>query len=85
MNTGVSQRVLIRKKGGVREDSYAAVHMWLKTKFGKANKCEWKECKGRSKTFQWALIFGKKYEKKRENFFMLCSPCHCHYDRVLNK
>lgn len=70
---------------------YHAIHKWLVKKFGKASKCENLNCtypkrtKNRSilrlpKGFHWALLHGKKYVHKRENFIMLCNSCHRKYD-----
>lgn len=74
----------------------AAVHMWLRAKFGTANLCENKKCfyprlncKGKTvmgtKNFNWAKIRGKEYKRKRENFVMLCRSCHTSYDCSLQK
>ncbi len=75
-----------------KEDvGYGAVHMWIRRTFGKANVCENPKCvyprKNKSrevtkypKRFEWALIHGQKYEKKRENFISLCKSCHASYD-----
>ena len=59
---------------------YNGIHHWLNKKFGKACKCEHPECKGLSKNFEWSLIKGKEYERKRENYWMLCCSCHHKYD-----
>ncbi len=63
------------------EIGYGAIHVWLKVTFGKANKCENTECPNRSKIYDWALLKGKEYERKRENFIQLCRGCHIVYDR----
>ena len=67
--------------------SYGAKHKWLYKTFGKAGKCEnftsqFLEfpCKNTSKRFEWALLDGKKYERKIENFKELCHSCHKKYD-----
>ena len=60
--------------------SYLTIHKWLIRDFGKANKCEGKECRKISKCFDWSLLEGKNYERKRENFIMLCRSCHKKYD-----
>lgn len=75
---------------------YDAIHKWLGKKYGRAHKCENIGCsypkrtKNRSilrspKGFNWALIHGKKYVHKRENFVMLCNSCHRSYDLDLIK
>ena len=72
---------------------YDGIHRWLRRTFGKANKCENPKCVyPRNSThrpikiilkparFEWALIKGKSYERKRENYIMLCKSCHSYYD-----
>ena len=70
---------------------YGGIHSWLVRMFGKANKCENLLCvyprknKGgnivkMAKRFEYALMVGKKYERKRENYIMLCPSCHRKYD-----
>lgn len=61
--------------------NYQKVHSWIRYNYGKANRCENKECKVPSaKRFEWALITGKRYAKKIENFMPLCPSCHRNYD-----
>lgn len=60
---------------------YKGIHIWLNTKFGKARKCENKKCKMTSKYFDYSLLRGKKYLRKRENFWQLCRSCHKYYDK----
>ncbi len=60
--------------------SVRAVHRWINRKYGKANKCEHKNCTGESEWFEWSLLKGKKYERVRKNFWMLCRKCHTIYD-----
>ena len=60
---------------------YNSVHEWLRTQYGKADLCEIKTCAGKSKRFEWSLKKGFTCEKKRENFWMLCSACHIKYDK----
>lgn len=58
---------------------YTALHDWLRKNYGKASKCE--HCKTlNAKRYEWALIKGKKYQRKRENFIELCPKCHAKYD-----
>ena len=61
---------------------YSAIHLWLKTNFGKANKCENKTCEGKSKKYNWALKKDYRYERRRKNFIRLCCPCHMKYDEI---
>lgn len=60
--------------------SYPAFHSWMLINFGKASSCESENCSRKSKTYDWALIHGKNYDHKRENFMMLCRSCHVKYD-----
>lgn len=62
------------------EVGYHGIHKWLKLHFGKADKCESENCPRISGVFQWAKKTECKYERKRENFIMLCAPCHAKYD-----
>ena len=57
---------------------YCAIHRWLNTTFGKADRCE--NNKTHKGKYQWALIKGKKYERRRKNFKKLCAKCHAKYD-----
>ncbi len=63
---------------------YNAIHMWLSRKFGKPLFCEKCGKKGFSPNrvwnIHWALIKGKEYDQKRENFIRLCNKCHRRYD-----
>ena len=61
-----------------------AIHVWLKVNYGKADYCENKDCKGKSKNYNWAKLRNKKYERKRENFIRLCVSCHRYYDNNIN-
>lgn len=64
----------------VNFNTYMRVHYWLWSNFGKAHKCESGVCNSFSKRYEWALLRGKRYKKNRENFIMLCRPCHQKYD-----
>lgn len=60
------------------------LHSWLRTNFGKASKCENRKCNNiHPYRYEWALLKGKKYERKRENFWMLCRKCHMYYDGLI--
>lgn len=63
-----------------RSNEYIALHHWLRVQYGNADKCESQTCSGKSKKFEYALIHGKEYEAKRENFWQLCCSCHKKYD-----
>lgn len=59
---------------------YQRVHFWIWTHYGKADRCETKDCKNKPKRFEWALIKAKPLEKNIENFMQLCASCHRKYD-----
>lgn len=66
--------------------SVAGIHLWLKHTCGNPPSCEMCGLSGSKRlsdgkwSIQWALIKGKKYERKRETFWGLCSRCHRRYD-----
>ena len=69
-----------RSFGGVSCGLYNTIHPWLRNNYGKATRCENKDCKNISTNYQWSKLSNKKYEKKRENFWQLCVSCHKKYD-----
>lgn len=69
-----------RKGGPEVLVGYVAYHVWMRNNYGNASKCEYPGCKRYTKYFEWALLKGKKYEHKRENYWMLCKSCHTKYD-----
>lgn len=69
-----------RITAGISSNIYAQVHYWMYANFGLATRCESVTCNGKHKKYEWALVRGMKYEKKRENFIMLCISCHRKYD-----
>ncbi len=71
---------LSRQPRTLRGGGYQAIHMWLNKNFGKANKCENKNCPKTSKKYHHALRKGFKHEHKRENYIMFCAKCHFDYD-----
>jgi len=64
----------------LRGGGYSSIHKWLKRRYGKAFRCEDPRCNGITNLYEWALIKGKNYRHKRENFIMLCKSCHRKYD-----
>jgi len=68
------------RKHQVDPNFYARVHYWLRKEFGKADKCEMKDCSGKSSNYAYALLKGKSYECKRINFKKMCKSCHSKYD-----
>src|SRR5437879_3938997 len=70
----------VNKNGeGIRGGGYYAIHDWLRRYYRKADRCENPLCEGKSKIYHWALLKGKEYDHKRENFWKLCLPCHRKY------
>lgn len=70
---------------------YRTLHYWLEFNFGKADRCENKDCiyprnsrRGilmiKPGGYDWAKLRDKEYERKRENFTRLCKSCHLLYD-----
>lgn len=68
-------------KGGRMRGAYEVLHARLNREYGKPSKCENLDCDGMGRRFEYALIHGKNYELKRDNFIELCSKCHRRYDR----
>lgn len=65
-----------------RDKNYNHIHYWLRYNFGPASCCEELSCKKISTSYSYALLKGKKYEEKRDNFIMLCRSCHTLYDQT---
>lgn len=58
------------------------IHIWLRKNFIKKRMCEFCGFKSTHPLkIDWALIKGKEYQRKRENFMELCRSCHAKYDR----
>jgi hypothetical protein len=64
---------------------YWGIHTWLQKNYGWANKCEDKNCTHKSKTFEWAKLKDKPYQRRREYFIQLCKSYHNKYDEILLK
>lgn len=59
--------------------SYEAKHIWIRTHYGNATKCE--KCDGKNaKRFEWANISGK-YLRNIKDYMQLCPSCHRLMDR----
>lgn len=67
-------------KSGIDKNLYERIHYWLRKTFDKPTKCEGDKCNGRTTYLTYALVKGKKYEFKRENYIVLCKSCHTKYD-----
>lgn len=70
--------------------TYYGIHDWFLDHLPKPKKCE--KCgekgslnKGGKWNIQRALIHGKKYERRLENFMSLCQRCHMKYDKTMVK
>jgi len=61
---------------------YKALHGWINTNFGKANFCEFDDCRKKSSKFEWALKKGREYSRERMDYFSLCVSCHRKYDKT---
>jgi hypothetical protein len=59
---------------------YHRVHRWLIKTVGHAKFCNF--CHAKNKKYEWALLKGKDYDFKEENFVQLCIPCHRKYDQT---
>lgn len=69
-----------------KKPSYTAIHLWLRKEYGPANKCSNKiDCPKKAEVYNWCLKKGKEYERKRQNFIMLCRACHVKYDNMMKK
>ena len=81
---GEKRRLLSIPKGKnhwrYQKHNIGAIHKWLNRYYGKANKCEKEDCLKKSSYFEWSLKKGKKYLRKKNNFWMLCRKCHTKYD-----
>lgn len=67
------------KKWKGDDASYFAIHIWLKTNYGKALRCE--HCTIPSRRYEWANIRGV-YTHDRSEFMQLCTSCHQRYDKA---
>lgn len=75
-----------RQRREHRKKEYGAIqniHRWLYSHYGRPKVCEDKNCKGKSRWFDWAVKRGMPYERNRDNFLRLCRSCHRRYDGVI--
>ena len=68
----------------IEPNYYQRIHRWIRSKYGKASRCEGKNCKKISKKFNWAKKRNKIYAKNIKSFFQLCRSCHAKYDLTEN-
>ena len=60
---------------------YHRLHYSLRTKHGKANRCDFKDtCNQKSKAYGWALKKGNNYSDNPNDYYQLCKSCHSKYD-----
>lgn len=59
--------------------TYFSQHDWIRYHYGKANKCENKNCKNKCKYFEWANISGV-YIRDISDYKKLCIVCHKEMD-----
>jgi len=86
-HTEQTKRIIGEKHKGNKTKSwkgdsvgYSGVHDWLRDYYGKADRCENKDCQQRSCNYQWANI-SKKYNRVRSDWIRLCVSCHQKWDR----
>lgn len=58
------------------DGSHDSIHHWLRSHYGRADRCENELCPGISKQFDYALLPGHKYSRKRTDYIKLCRSCH---------
>ncbi|MEK6878608.1 MAG: hypothetical protein AABY22_03320 [Nanoarchaeota archaeon] len=68
-----------------KEAKYQAFHIWIRTHYGNATKCENKRCLKKSFNYEWALIKGKKHGHDIKRYIQLCKSCHRIYDEINKK
>jgi len=77
-HTAESKEKMSIPRGG----GYFAIHVWLKSNYGKADHCESENCPGSCEKFEWALKKGKKHSHNKSYYLQLCKSCHMKYDEV---
>ena len=71
-----NQQYCSNSKCNSGKNIYDRVHYWIRKNYGKAYRCEDKDCLNKSERFEWAKLKDKPYTKSIENFMMLCKICH---------
>jgi hypothetical protein len=65
--------------------TYFQAHYQIKKLYGRPEKCEGKDCSGKSIVFEWAVkkeILNRGYwTVRREEWLRLCKSCHIRYDK----
>lgn len=62
------------------EVGYGGLHDWIRSHYGKADRCENVYCPGLSTRYEWANV-SHEYKRERADFVRLCKRCHSQYDR----
>lgn len=60
--------------------TYGGIHSFMAKNYGKASKCENKDCPKKSTTYQWANLSGE-YKHDRSDWAEMCASCHQLMDR----
>lgn len=58
---------------------YQALHQWVRRHLGTPEKCDGKNCSGKSRRYHWANISGK-YKRSLKDWVRLCVSCHLKMD-----
>lgn len=85
-NEQILKKADILKIQGITNKEYDAIHAWMRYNFGRQPNCEKCGKEGSKKNhwnIDWALVRGKTYERKRENYIGLCKSCHQSYDNPM--
>lgn len=60
---------------------YRGKHLRIYKLYGKASKCDFKNCTSQfTKRYEWANLSGK-YKEQRTDWIMSCVTCHKKYDK----
>lgn len=63
----------------------SAFHQYINKHHGRPKICENKECKGKSKDYDWCIKTGRKYSHNIEDYLRMCRSCHRRYDLTPEK
>jgi hypothetical protein len=64
--------------------SYHGIHAWVRRNWGGANRCDLCGAEGLSgRKAHWANK-DHNYSRNREDWMMVCRPCHAKYDQEVN-
>lgn len=77
-----SQKMKIPDSDLHPQKDYNYIHFRIKSRYGKANKCEKSGCSGKSKLFEWSNK-DHQYRLARSDWQMFCRICHKEHDKKL--